>query len=318
MLLPSAPELVRTDSFPPCAAVLPFLSASTFQTWFADLQTERFAQKAYAIRQRLAHADQRWEDAFFITLARNFGFGRAGDRFEAWAARLPFRAIDKHRDSLFQIEAFFFGTAGLLEGRPAGAGDYYYQLRKEFHYLQRKFELREVTDAPWDAAQLRAGGYPHVRLAQLAHLYYKEQALFSRAMEAESLEEVKALFVVTTSPYWETHTIFGKPSPKIGKSLGGNALNLLVINTVVPFLYAYALYKGSEALCERATRFLESLPAENNHIIRLWRAATPLPITSAAHSQAVLQLQKAYCDPRNCLACRFGTEYLRLQEEHPA
>ena len=28
---------------------------------------------------------------------------------------LPFRAMDKHRNDLFQIEAFFYGLAGLLE-----------------------------------------------------------------------------------------------------------------------------------------------------------------------------------------------------------
>ena len=49
------------------------------------------------------------EDVFFITLARNFGFGLNGDAFEAWANRLPFRAVDKHRDSLFQVEAFLPG-----------------------------------------------------------------------------------------------------------------------------------------------------------------------------------------------------------------
>ena len=43
---------------------------------------------------------------FFITLARNFGFGLNGDTFETWAGLLPFRALGKHRNDLFQIEAF--------------------------------------------------------------------------------------------------------------------------------------------------------------------------------------------------------------------
>ncbi len=52
---------------------------------------------------------------FFITLARNYGFGLNGDAFEAWAELLPFRALDKHRNDLFQIEALFYGMAGLFE-----------------------------------------------------------------------------------------------------------------------------------------------------------------------------------------------------------
>ncbi|KAA6304784.1 hypothetical protein EZS27_043564, partial [termite gut metagenome] len=42
-------------------------------------------------------------DTFFITLARNFGFGLNGDAFESWANLLSFRSIDKHRDSLKQV-----------------------------------------------------------------------------------------------------------------------------------------------------------------------------------------------------------------------
>ena len=68
--------------------------------------------------------------------------------------------------------------------------------------------------------------------------------------------------------------------------------------------------KADEGMCERAGRFLEKLKAENNHIIRSWSDAG-LPVASAADSQALIQLQKEYCDKRKCLYCRFGYEYLR-------
>lgn len=47
-----------------------------------------------------------------------------------------------------------------------------------------------------------------------------------------------------------------------GKRVGDGALNLIAINTVIPFLYAYGLHKADDVLCDRATRFLESLKAE--------------------------------------------------------
>ena len=56
--------------------------------------------------------------------------------------------------------------------------------------------------------------------------------------------------------------------------------------------------------------FLEALKAENNHVTRLWSGAG-LPVYTAADSQALLQLQKEYCDRKDCLRCRFGYEYLR-------
>ena len=109
-----------------------------------------------------------------------------------------------------------------------------------------------------------------------------------------------------TSAYWTEHYTFRKNSPRKEKKLGANALDLILINTVVPFLYAYGQHKADDALCERAARFLESLKAENNYVTRMWDGAG-IPVTSAADSQALLQLQKAYCDRRDSLRCRFAT-----------
>ncbi|MBS5493074.1 MAG: DUF2851 family protein [Bacteroides intestinalis] len=304
-------ELSHTEIYPPCYSILSSLPKLTVHSWLSALQVERFEQKARAIAARLERYNNHWEDVFFITLARNFGFGLNGDAFEAWASRLPFRAIDKHRDDLFQVEAFFFGQAGLLDEELPDADGYYLKLQKEFRYLQHKFELSvPMTATQWRFLRLRPGNFPHVRLAQLANLYYKERSLFSRIMEADTLEAVRKLLTVTTSPYWEEHFNFRKVSSSREKQVGKNAQNLIVINTVIPFLYAYGLHKADELLCERATGFLESLKAEDNHIIRHWSGAG-LPVSTAADSQALLQLQKEYCDKKDCLRCRFGFEYLR-------
>ena len=304
-------ELSHAEIYPPCYSILSSLPKLTVHSWLSALQVERFEQKARVIATRLERCNNHWEDVFFITLARNFGFGLNGDAFEAWASRLPFRAIDKHRDDLFQVEAFFFGQAGLLDEELPDADGYYLKLQKEFRYLQHKFELSvPMTATQWRFLRLRPGNFPHVRLAQLANLYYKEQSLFSRIMEADTLEAVRKLLTVTTSPYWEEHFNFRKVSSSREKQVGKNAQNLIIINTVIPFLYAYGLHKADELLCERATGFLESLKAEDNHIIRHWSGAG-LPVSTAADSQALLQLQKEYCDKKDCLRCRFGFEYLR-------
>ena len=304
-------ELRQTEIYPPCYSILGSLPKLTVHSWLSALQVERFEQKARAISQRLERCNNHWEDVFFITLARNFGFGLNGDAFEAWANRLSFRAVDKHRDNLLQVEAFFLGQAGLLQENLPDADEYYLKLQKEFSYLQHKFELPAPMPAEqWRFLRLRPGNFPHVRLAQLANLYHKEQSLFSQVMEAETPEAVKKILTARTSEYWEEHFNFKKSSPRQEKRTGDGALNLIIINTVVPFLYAYGLHKADETLCDRATRFLESLKAENNHITRLWDGAG-LPVYTAADSQALIQLQKEYCNKKDCLRCRFGYEYLR-------
>lgn len=310
-------ELCRAEVCPPCFSILRSLPRLTVHSWLSALQVERFGQKAEAIYRRLERYNSHWEDVFFITLARNFGFGVNGDAFEAWAGRLPFRAVDKHRDNLFQVEAFFLGTAGLLEDDLPEADDYYRSLQKEFRYLQHKFGLGTPMDvSQWRFLRMRPGNFPHVRLAQLACLYHREQSLFSRVMEAEELERVKKLFQTGTSAYWEEHFNFRKTSPRSEKQVGKGALDLIVINTVVPFLYAYGQHKSDERLCDRATNFLEALKAENNYVTRMWDGAG-IPVATAADSQALLQLQKAYCDRKDCLRCRFGYEYLKAGGKMP-
>lgn len=302
-------ELLQTDRFPPCYRVVPQLSPLTIHSWLSALQVERLEQKTCTIRARLKQTDNHWEDVFFITLSRNFGFGVNGDTFEWWASRLPFRAVDKHRDNLLQVEALFLGTAGLLEEQLDHTDAYYENLQREFAYLKHKFQLPHSTPCPpWRLLRLRPNNFPHLRLAQLASLYYREEALFSRTMEAETLDEVRSLFRVTPSPYWEEHYRFATTSPRTSKQLSRSSLDLIVINTIVPFLYAYGLHKNNEQLCDRATQFLEFLKPEVNYVTRMWQAAG-LEAQHAADSQALVQLQTAYCNKKECLRCRFGYEY---------
>ncbi len=302
-------ELQRTDRYPRCHAVIPTLSGLTVHAWMAALQTERLEQKARQATDRLKRCDGNWEDAFFVTLARNFGFGLNGDAFERWAGSIPFRAVDKHRDDLLQTEAFFFGQAGLLEGDEL-ADEYYARLQQEYQYLRHMFALQPIDATAWRFLRLRPDNFPHVRIAQLAGLYHRKRALLSCAAEAQTLPELKELFRTQVSSYWETHYRFGVASPRRAKHLSDSSLSLIVINTVVPFLYAYGQFKADERMQACALRYLEAIKPENNQIIRLWQELG-LKVESAADSQALIQLKKEYCDRRKCLQCRFGYAYLK-------
>lgn len=307
-------ELCDAEQYPACCSILASLPKLTVHSWLTALQRERLEQKATLITDRLKRFNLHWEDAFLITLARNYGFGLNGDAFETWATLLPFRAMEKHRNDLFQIEAFFFGVAGLLEESflaKEEEDEYSLRLRKEFRYLQHKFGIAKVMEpTQWRFLRLRPDNFPHIRLAQLAYLYQKDDKLFSQLLEAESLEDVRRLLSTRTSDYWEEHYMFGRSSARKVRTMGERSLNLIVINTLVPFLYTYGMHKGGEKMCRHAARFLEELEAEDNHIIRSWHTAG-LPVSTAADSQALIQLRKEYCDKRKCLYCRFGYEYLR-------
>lgn len=301
-------ELLETDSYPPCYRIIPSLPPFTAHSWMTALQMERFEQKATLLNERLKRCQGNWEDAFFITLARNFGFGLNGDAFETWAHRLPFRAVDKHRNDLFQIEAIFFGQAGILED--SDGDGYYLRLKKEYTYLQHKFGLIPMDASLWRFLRLRPANFPHIRIAQLACLYHRAYGLLSRIMETETLQGVRDILKGGTSEYWLTHYTFGGSSPSRPKTLSNTSLDLLIINTVATFLYAYGLHKGNRVLCARAGSFLEELKAENNYITRMWEQCG-MKASNAADSQALIQLKKEYCDKKKCLYCRIGYEYLK-------
>ena len=304
-------ELISTDSYPPCYRIIPTLSSFTVHSWMSALQMERFEQKNAQLIERLRLCNNHWEDAFFMTLARNFGFGLNGDAFETWAKVIPLRAVDKHRDNLFQVEAIFFGQAGILAD-PEG-DEYYMKLKREYEYLAHKFGLTPMDVTRWRFLRLRPNNFPHVRIAQLANLYHRTYGLLSQLMEKETLKDVRDLLRGGTSEYWLTHYTFGGSSPSRPKTLSESSLNLLIINTVVTFLYAYGLHKGNERLCTRATAFLEELKPENNYIIRMW-SECGLKVSHAGDSQALIQLKKEYCDKKKCLYCRIGYEYLKRRE----
>lgn len=180
---------------------------------------------------------------FLSLISRNFGFGLNGDAFETWADLIPFRAVDKHRDDLMQIEAFFFGLAGLLEGD--AIDDYQIRIQNEFRYLQYKFELPAAMDVTlWRFLRIRPDNFPYVRLAQLASLYHKEHFLFSRIMEAETLKAVRQILVARYFSLLGEAFCFWQAVCQKEKPIGINAQNLLIINTVIPFLYTYGLHKA--------------------------------------------------------------------------
>lgn len=301
-------ELLQTTHYPACYRLIPHLPPLMVHSFLSSLQTERFEQKTEQIYQRLNICNQNWEDAFFVTLARNFGFGVNNDAFELWAKTIPLQAVGKHRDSLFQIEAFFFGQAGLLEDSPRD--EYTAQLIKEYQFLSHKFNLHLTENCRWKLLRMRPGNFPHVRIAQLACLYHRSQGLFSRLMEMQTLKELRDMLKGGTSIYWLTHYVFGETSPSRPKTLSQSSVDLIIINTVIPFLYAYGKYKGDERLYNRASALLEELKPENNYIIRLWKECG-LEAAHAGDSQALIQLKKNYCDPKKCLYCRIGYEYFK-------
>ena len=311
-------ELLHNDQYPPCYQIIPNLTQLTVHSWLAALQTERLEQKTEAIQKRVDQCDGLWENAYFVTLARNYGFGINGDAFEQWALNVPLLSVGKHRDDLFQIEAMFMGQAGLLQEESiperyrasALSEGYFTKLRNEYLFLAHKFSMKPMDFEAWRFLRLRPQNFPHVRISQLVNLYYERKSGLSLLLECETLDQLRQLLETHVTPYWETHFLFGAESPKSIKKTSLSSSNLLIINTAIPMLFAVGRHRQREDLCDRAFDFLEQLKAEDNYIIRMWKQCG-LDVKTAGDSQALIQLKKQYCDRKDCLRCRFGYEDLK-------
>ena len=158
--------------------------------------------------------------------------------------------------------------------------------------------------------RLRPDNFPHVRLAQLAALWYRYDTLFARVIDARSPRELKDLFRVPPSAYWDNHYHFRYASPGRAKTIGEGALNILLINAVVPTLFAYGSHEKQPEYQYRATRLLERVPPERNQIVATF-ARAGIPARDAGDTQALVQLRREYCEKRKCLYCRFGHQLLQ-------
>ena len=159
---------------------------------------------------------------------------------------------------------------------------------------------------------MRPHSFPYLKMAQLAAIWVKYDSLFSLLLEKETVEELKSLFRCTPSPYWETHYHFQYSSTKKEKLLGDSSLHILLINTVIPLLFAYGIRYKRPEIGERAISFFEALPPEQNSIVKRF-ANAGITLRNAGDSQALIQLRRNYCEPRKCLYCRWGYSLLKQQ-----
>lgn len=303
-------ELVdRADRSLPCEDTLRSLEKIYLTDWLDSLAFERIYAKADHIGSLLERLNGDWESVCYVAVARSLGFGINGDPFERLALSTPLRSLARHRDSLFTLEALLFGQSGLLDSGRFRGDDYVERLRKEYAFIAGKFGLRKVESPGWKMARMRPPNFPHRRVATLAAMLHQGIHILSRVLEVRDMEDAMRIFTPELTGYWMSHYSFGVPSAPSPSALSRSSVAGLVINAVVPLQTAYGLSHGDRSMTDRAVELLESLPAEHNSIVELFRRAG-LKITNAFLSQGVIQMRRAYCENRKCLYCRVGHRML--------
>lgn len=300
--------LINTQSWLPCASSVGKIDQFTIQSWMQSVGIERLHAKVDQIRQNLDITTNDWDEVFFRLLVQSFGFHVNTAPFSLLAGNTPYKVVRKHSSNIAELEALLFGQAGFLFD-DYNDDTYYTSLKKTYAFLQAKYNLKSVDVHLWKYLRLRPVNFPTIRIAQLAGLLYKNQELLSDILSVRTLAGLQNLINCGTSEYWHTHYLFNRSSKYTAKPLGKNSANSIIINTIIPFYFAYGELNGKDNLKEKALEFSEILPSEKNSIVTNWQEAG-VNASNSFDSQALIHLANAYCAKKRCVDCRIGIKII--------
>lgn len=286
-----------------CGGRLSLLDGLRRTDWIDRMGIERLQHRAGEVNSLIqAHGGDR-DYAAYVMLARALGFGINAQPMEHTARSINPRWLMLQSDSQLQVEAMLMGQSGLLGDTPV---DYYHkQLIDEYKFLAKKYDLTPILAAEWKTGGIRPANMPLRRLSLLANYVRHHVPRCTTLLEVRTVDDARRLFDITTGLYWQTHTAPGQTAPKISGALSSASVNLLIINVVVPMLYAMGLSMADSTITDSAVNILYGLKAETNNAIKNFEDCG-MKIDSAFCSQALLHLYREYCTAKRCLSCRWA------------
>lgn len=306
-LLGKYEELMQGTQIVPCSNDLPAITEIQWDAWLQRLSIERLERKTGEIVQLLEKNNYHWEEIFWWMLAKNFGIRVNAQAFELMARSIHLNILARQKNQIHLLEALLMGQAHLLN--ETFTETYPQLLQKEYQFIARKCHLKPIHRPPV-FLRMRPANFPTIRLAQLAKLVSVSSHLFSKVIETKSISDLKNLLNVSANDYWHYHYHFDQPTGYKPKKLGEQMIYNIIINTIVPLLFAYGMIKKEDAYKEKAIEWLTHIPAEKNSIITHWKKYG-VPCKNAMLSQGLVELKNSYCQEKRCLQCAIGYQVLR-------
>lgn len=299
-------NLMEEKAIIPCANLLPRVDDLTKFTWLERMLVERMEERCETFETYMQQSNGNWNQTFYTSVVRAFGMPVNKHAFEEIAFALSFEIVRRHSASLFQLEALFFGIAGLLQDSKV-TNNYVQALQNEYAFLSAKYSLSPIA-TKLKFGRMRPMALPTVKLAQLAALWHHSPGLVSDVLELPELSTIQEQLSFETSEYWKNHYTLHKESFPVGKQLSRTAIDLLLLNAIIPFSFYYQKVK-SDGNTQKALQYLTELKPEQNSIIAEWKNLGE-KVNNAFSTQGVLHLYKYYCSKKNCLSCNIGRKIL--------
>jgi hypothetical protein len=280
-----------------------------------EMAVKRISEKAAHSIDILNQTKGDLEECFYRLLSRSMGLKVNAIPFEILAKITPFSLVRKVRSSQLKLDALLLGQSGLLQSTNH-EHPYLQATRFEYSYLAKKHKLEPMPSQSWKLMRLRPDNFPAVRIAQISRIYFKNSSLAQKISEIDSVDALISIFqnIAPENDFWKSHYTLEKESPVRTKNLGSSRIRIILINAVVPFLFALASYSKNDVYKTKALNILESLEPEENKITRKF-VELGFSSRSALDSQGFIGLKKTYCDEFKCIRCKIGVNILNNHEK---
>ncbi len=307
-------DLMRSKGPIPCSAFINEIPESIRTFQIERMMVERLEEKTMRMQNDLENSQWDWESIFYKTLAHYLVAPVNSDAMDQLTFKIDRSLYLKCSSELETLQALFFGMAGMLN--EALTESYSQTLYQVFSHQKNKFDLEPMQSFEWKLLRLRPAHFPALRIAQLTALLYQWPHLFSTILEAQDLKSIYIMLEVDPGSFWLNHAQFNKFSRtrKLAR-IGPQTKDILIINAIIPLLFAYGFVQQKTDYCQKAMSWLQLVKTEKNNIVYMWKSFN-FAMNHAGHSQGGIQLYHSYCCRKRCSMCQIGNEILNRPMNH--
>ena len=299
--------MMNNKQFIPCQTMLNEVDGLHIKKSLERFVMERLEGRADQLMVTLTQMNGDWHAVLWRLIFRVMGGKVNGFAFEQLLTTLPAGFLRKCKGESVLAEAVLMGQSNLLtstckDNWPA-------LLFSIYQYQQKKFSLKPSLMG-MHYFRMRPSSFPSIRLSMLAHLIARGNLHVQMILDAEDTSSIRQLMPIGVADYWRTHYRFDMTAKKQVIFNVKRIQESLLINAVIPLLYAYGRQTNQAYLQEKATNWLFDLKAEKHSITDAFESFG-LKAEHAADSQGILQLYHEYCEKKRCLDCSLAHYLLK-------
>jgi hypothetical protein len=253
----------------------------------------------------------------FAGLCKALGYSQNSQAFEKLASKLQLGSLEQFEKQAVQ-QALLLGTAGLLPSQRSKQEQRFtpFEAIEELEQNWKTYGfISSMNENEWCFFRVRPANFPTRRIVALSYLLNKYRQsgitssiinLFSKPLPEIHYRQLIKSLKIPGQGYWANHCDFDIPMLKTPALIGDNKAMEILVNTVLPFAYAWSQTTGDLKLKYVLKDLYRNLPISvDNELTRYMKIQLGISDTSlsACHQQGLLKIFKTYCRYRDCQSC---------------